>query len=187
MRRAAWWLRRQPYAGGRRRRGDAASPDGPRAALRRRARDLMVGEFTCAMCMDILVKSTHAWPCNHAFCEECSRGIVEAAGTYSHSGARTRNNRGTCPTCRGRVEGWSSGRSFDAIVWSVALQGAFDRDDARYYLERRAECGEDPPTELERECILNGGAGDATKKANSSNSSNDSPASPRLQAMMIQE
>mmetsp|Transcript_16852 Transcript_16852/g.35661 ORF Transcript_16852/g.35661 Transcript_16852/m.35661 type:complete len:208 (+) Transcript_16852:506-1129(+) len=114
----------------------------------------MIGEFTCAMCMDILVKSTFAYPCMHAFCEECSSSLTKDNATTSLLSMPI-SNKGTCPTCRGNVEGWGAARSFDTIVWATALQGCFDRDDAEYYLERRDQCGEDVPTEVERECILN--------------------------------
>mmetsp|Transcript_3655 Transcript_3655/g.7070 ORF Transcript_3655/g.7070 Transcript_3655/m.7070 type:complete len:503 (+) Transcript_3655:73-1581(+) len=125
----------------------------PHQEHRKRAHGLMIGEFTCAMCMDILVKSTFSYPCMHAFCEKCSRDISNAVAPSN--GARNRTNRGTCPTCRGQVEGWGAARSFDTIVWAAAMQGCFERDDAEYYLERREECGEDAPTVVERECILN--------------------------------
>mmetsp|Transcript_9037 Transcript_9037/g.19496 ORF Transcript_9037/g.19496 Transcript_9037/m.19496 type:complete len:503 (+) Transcript_9037:83-1591(+) len=125
----------------------------PHHEQRKRAHKLMIGEFTCAMCMDILVKSTFAYPCMHAFCEKCSRDISNAVAPSN--GAHTRTSRGTCPTCRGKVEGWGAARSFDTIVWAAAMQGCFERDDAEYYLERREECGEDAPTTVERECILN--------------------------------
>jgi len=126
----------------------------PHTAIRARAHKLMIGEFTCAMCMDILVKSTFAYPCMHAFCEECSSSLTKDNATTSLLSMPI-SNKGTCPTCRGNVEGWGAARSFDTIVWATALQGCFDRDDAEYYLERRDQCGEDVPTEVERECILN--------------------------------
>jgi hypothetical protein len=51
-------------------------------------------------------------------------------------------------------------RSYDTQVWSFALQGCFERSNAEYYIERRAQAGEPPPTEEERGSILNIGAGE---------------------------
>jgi len=112
--------------------------------LRKRAHQLMVGECTCAMCMDILVKSTFAYPCGHAFCADCTEDV---------------NN--TCPSCRGKVKGWMPARSFDTMIWATALQGCFDSDDAQFYLDRRKKGGEDDATEVEKACILGTGAKEA--------------------------
>ena len=105
--------------------------------LRKRSHQLMIGEQTCALCMDILIKSTFAYPCGHAFCHSCTTSC---------------NNK--CPSCRGDVKGWMPARSYDTIIWATALQGCFEKEDAKAYLERRREHGEDEPTEMERECIL---------------------------------
>jgi hypothetical protein len=83
------------------------------------------------------------YPCSHAFCEECSQSMT----------------KGQCPTCRGEVKGWMPALSFDTIVWAAALQGCFEKDDAKYYLERREGCGETAATEEERGSILNSGEG----------------------------
>ena len=129
-----------------------------RERIRRRAHDVMMEEFTCAMCMDVLVKSTFAYPCSHAFCSLCSMRITDAAATgvdARTSGNTKKTTRGKCPTCRGDVVEWMPARSYDTQVWSFALQGCFDVSDAMDYLERRASMGEDPPTEEERGSILN--------------------------------
>ena len=110
----------------------------PHQEIRKRSHQLMVGEQTCALCMDILIKSTFAIPCSHAFCAECTQQVV--------------NN--TCPSCRGTVTQWMPARSFDTIIWATALQGCFDVDDAKAYLDRRKDNGEEDPTEEERACIL---------------------------------
>ena len=62
--------------------------------------------------------------------------------------------KGQCPTCRGKVKGWMPALSFDTIVWATALRGCFEKDDAKYYLERREGCGETAATEEERGSIL---------------------------------
>ena len=129
----------------------------PHEQVRHHAHQLMIGECTCAMCMDILVQSVFAYPCGHAFCQECSKSVTDAASPPSNSWTTKKGSpkKGTCPTCRGKVEGWMPARSFDTMVWSTALQGCFEFDDAEFYLSRREQCGEDAPTEHERECILN--------------------------------
>ena len=130
----------------------------PHQQLRHRAHQLMIGECTCAMCMDILVKSTFAYPCGHAFCAECAESVVNAAVSNSAPIKIIMDanaSKGICPTCRGQVEGWMPARSFDTMVWATALQGRFERDDAQYYLERRKKCGECPPSKQEQESILN--------------------------------
>lgn len=63
-------------------------------------------------------------------------------------------------TCRGDVIEWMPARSYDTQVLSFALQGCFERSNAEYYIERRAQAGEAPPTEEERGSILNIGAGE---------------------------
>lgn len=126
-----------------------SSPKKPSATheIRKRGHQLMVGEQTCSLCMDILIKSTFAYPCSHAFCSECTEQCVD----------------NTCPNCRGKVEGWMPARAYDTIIWATALQGCFDRDDAIAYLERRKENGEQDPTDEEKACIL----GDAEAKKGS--------------------
>ncbi|KAL3817537.1 hypothetical protein ACHAXA_003710 [Cyclostephanos tholiformis] len=136
-----------------------------RERIRQRAHRVMMEEFTCAMCMDVLVRSTFAYPCSHAFCENCSKCITNAAVdaksicTFSSSVPPTalpsNMTKGKCPTCRGDVMEWMPARSYDTQVWSFALQGCFDRSDAEDYLDRRRSMGEDPPTEEERLSILN--------------------------------
>ncbi|KAL3785272.1 hypothetical protein ACHAW5_008286 [Stephanodiscus triporus] len=140
-----------------------------RERIRQRAHKVMEEEFTCAMCMDILVKSTFAFPCSHAFCEKCSKSIVNAAAAAaapipsSSAAADTvssSSTKGKCPTCRGDVLEWMPARSYDTQVWSFALQGCFEKTDAEDFLERRQLVGEDPPTEEERGSILNIGEGE---------------------------
>ena len=80
----------------------------------------------------------------------------------------TSKKKGTCPTCRGQVEGWMQARAFDTVVWSVALQGCFERSDAEEYLRRRQEANEAAPTEEERGSILNTEEGE-TGQFNNSN------------------
>ncbi|KAL3795750.1 hypothetical protein HJC23_008237 [Cyclotella cryptica] len=117
----------------------------PHQDIRRRGHQLMVGEQTCSLCMDILIRSTFAYPCGHAFCAECTGKCCNV-----------------CPTCRGHVQGWMPARSFDTIIWATALQGCLDPEDAKSYLQRRKESGEEEPTIHEKECIL----GKAAQKEN---------------------
>ena len=150
-----------------------------RERIRQRAFRGMEDEFSCAMCFDILVKSTFAFPCSHHFCGTCSKSITKAASaaalpyfstaadgvSSSLNGgtiatAASPKTKGKCPTCRGDVLEWMPARSYDTQVWSFALQGCLERDNADYYLERRAQAGEDPPTEEERGSILNIGEGE---------------------------
>ena len=125
-----------------------------RENIRQRAHKAMEAEFTCAMCFDVLVKSTFAYPCSHAFCEECSLSVTNAASAVNTSSGASKS-KGMCPTCRGIVEAWMPARSYDTQAWSFALQGCFERSDAENYLERRKQAGEDAPTEEERRSILN--------------------------------
>ena len=121
-----------------------------RERIRQRAYKVMEDEFKCALCTDILVKSTFAFPCSHAFCKDCSE---------LYATKKSRNKVGTCPTCMGDVLSWMSARSFDSQVWSFALQGCFELSDAEEYLRRREEAGDDAPTEEERGSILNSSEG----------------------------
>lgn len=136
-----------------------AKESSPHQQTRQRAHQLMIGECTCAMCMDILVKSTFAYPCGHAFCGECADSIPPSSSTTAGA-INCSTNKAMCPTCRGQVQGWMSARSFDTMVWATALQGCLDRDDAQYYLERREKCGEDAPSAHELKSILNLGEDD---------------------------
>lgn len=110
----------------------------PLEKVRTRGHELVVGECTCAMCMDILVQSTFALPCLHPFCKECAAQLGDSC----------------CPTCREEVEDWRPARNFDSMIWGLALQGCFQPEDAKAFLERREEGGEDAPTDLERDSIL---------------------------------
>jgi hypothetical protein len=122
-----------------------------RERIRQRAYKVMEDEFKCALCTDILVKSTFAFPCSHAFCKDCS----ELYATTNKKSTSSCNKVGTCPTCMGDVLSWMSARSYDSQVWSFALQGCFERSDAEEYLRRREQAGDDAPTEEERGSILN--------------------------------
>jgi len=157
-----------------------------RERIRQLAFEGMVDEFSCAMCLDILVKSTFAFPCSHAFCDECSKSITNAAAAAAPSPFSTAadavsssmsggmiattvspKTKGKCPTCRGDVMEWMPARSYDTQVWSFALQGCFEISNAEYFLERRSLVGEAPPTEEERGSILNiaeGEGGNTTNK-----------------------
>ena len=133
----------------------------------------MVAECECAMCMNVLIKSTFAYPCGHAFCRECSQDVDNAAASNNTTANAARNTRGTlkrrgtCPTCRSPVEGWMQARAFDTLVWSVALQGCFERSDAEEYLRRREEADEAAPSEEERGSILNIEEGESGQSNNS--------------------
>jgi hypothetical protein len=85
--------------------------------------------------------------------------ISSSGGTIATTAAPPKT-KGRCPTCRGDVMEWMPARSYDTQVWSFALQGCFERSNAEYYIERRAQAGEPPPTEEERGSILNIGAGE---------------------------
>ncbi|KAL7467169.1 hypothetical protein ACHAXS_007420 [Conticribra weissflogii] len=143
---------------------------------RQHGQQLLLGECTCAMCMDILVQSTFASPCAHAFCRKCAEELDPelkeesaasaasssggASSAYAESKAKKKNTKKVkpeCPTCRGEVEGWIPARSFDTVVWSVALQGCFGRDDAEVYLKRREECGDPVASQEHKDSVLNVG------------------------------
>ena len=144
-----------------------------RQKIRQSAQMEMVGESTCAMCMDILVKTEFANPCAHPFCGGCSKSLSTASASTASPARNTRHTPyiGKCPTCRCDIEGWMSGRSFDAHIWAIALQGCFEASDAKAYLESREKLrldggkNLDPPTEGQRASIMNeaeeGGGGNA--------------------------
>lgn len=137
-----------------------------RERIRQRAYKVMEDEYKCALCTDILVKSTFAFPCSHAFCKDCS----ELYATVKKS-TTSCNKVGTCPTCMGDVLSWMSARSYDSQVWSFALQGCFEPTDAEEYLLRREKAGDDAPTEEERGSILNSSEGERDNYATISRSS----------------
>jgi hypothetical protein len=141
--------------------------------------NVMKDEYKCALCFDILVKSTFAYPCSHAFCKDFSVGLTNAAAGAAAAVAPSSPSSmtadvtvsstsvvgtmltiatckvGTCPTCMGDVLSWMPTRSYDTQVWSFALQGCFERSDAEEYLKRLLKAGVDAPTEEERRSILN--------------------------------
>lgn len=121
------------------RRATSPSPKKPSASrdIQKRGHQLVVGEQTCSLCMEILIKTTFAVPCSHAFCSECT---VQC------------NN--VCPNCRGKVREWMPARAYDSMIWGTALLGLLDKNDAIAYLERRKENGEEDPTEEEKASIL---------------------------------
>ena len=62
----------------------------------------------------------------HAFCQDCANKQLKVA-EESNQGARSTRGfkaqrKGTCPTCRGDVEGWMTARAYDNKIYAIALQ-----------------------------------------------------------------
>ena len=102
------------------------------------ARDHIVDELTCTICMEILAKAEMLNPCGHAVCGECAADLFRS-GTSVDGKVDGKSN---CPTCREKVLTTTRARCLDNLVWSMVLMGrTFDRDDLRHYLGR---CGRSP-------------------------------------------
>lgn len=78
-------------------------------------------EFTCPICLDILVNTTTAVPCGHSFCSDC-------LGT----------NLPECPTCRSAITGLFANRALDHAIRILMdrTSGVFSPDNARHYRQR---------------------------------------------------
>jgi hypothetical protein len=105
------------------------------------AHSLIENSTECPLCCEILVKTVAIHPCGHNFCAVCAE---------THFGPGKKE----CPICRGQIQGFTPNRLVDTMIWAVALNGCFDRDDAISYLKRRENANMDAPTEEQKECIL---------------------------------
>ena len=120
------------------------------------AHALIESTAECSLCLGILVKPVTINPCGHNYCQECADAHLCCVDDNDDTGSK----RTDCPYCRGDILGFTQNRSLDSMIWAVALNGCFDRDDAITYLNRREEAELDPPTDEQRECILRCGRGE---------------------------
>lgn len=121
------------------------------------AQSLIENSTECPLCFGIFVKTVAVHPCGHNFCEECANTHLTSINCTDDDANVKRTE---CPCCRGEIEGFTRNRLVDTMIWAVALNGAFDRDEASTYLKRREDAQMDAPTEEEKECILRCGKGE---------------------------
>lgn len=124
------------------------------------AHSLIENSTECPLCFGIFVKTVAVHPCGHNFCEECAETHLASINCPDCADDDTNGIRTECPCCRGEIEGFTRNRLADAMIWAVALNGCFDRDDAITYLKRREDAKMDAPTEEQKECILRCGKGE---------------------------
>lgn len=114
------------------------------------ARQHILDDVTCSICMEILVHTHVANPCGHIFCKSCIERIPSVP--------RKRYMTKSCPTCRKEITSLSWARSYDNIIWNMVLMGEIFGDgmhgeeDLNQYLLR---CGRsiDDLSEEEKACI----------------------------------
>ena len=124
------------------------------------AHSLIENSTECPLCLGILVKTVAVHPCGHNFCEECAKTHLASINCPDCADGGSSGLPTQCPSCRGGIEGFTRNRSVDTMIWAVALNGCFDRDDAISYLKRREDAKMDAPTEEQKECILRCGKGE---------------------------
>ena len=122
------------------------------------AQSLIENSTECPLCFGIFVKTVAVHPCGHNFCEECAKTHLSSINCTDDDDTNVK--RTECPCCRGEIEGFTRNRLVDTMIWAVALNGCFDRDDASTYLKRREDAQMDAPTEEQKECILRCGKGE---------------------------
>ena len=118
------------------------------------ARHSMAEEFTCSICMEILVKSHVCHPCGHLFCESCIPCIDEYNTNNNRNLKGRKKKQLSCPTCRACPIKLSSLKALDNVIWTMTLQGGyyFSKDDVEHYLKRIGK--EDDLTPIENDCIF---------------------------------
>jgi len=137
--------------------GDAKRHKHP--GVRQGAQVLIENSTECPLCYEIFCKTVAVHPCGHNFCEECAETHLASINCTNDDG--NANGKPTeCPCCRGQIEGFTRNRLVDTMIWAVALNGCFDRDDAINYLKRRENAKMDAPSEEQKECILRCGKGE---------------------------
>lgn len=105
------------------------------------AKKMVEKSSTCALCLEIMVCTTLAYPCAHHFCYPCTQ---ELRASISHP---------KCPLCRNNVTNWMPGRDLDDMIWANALLGCYDSEYANTYLDRREEHMNFVPSEEEKQMI----------------------------------
>jgi len=100
------------------------------------ARQHILDDVTCTICMEILVHTHVANPCGHIFCKSCIERIPSVQ--------RKRYMTKSCPTCRKEITSLSWARSYDNIIWNMVLmgeifgEGMHGEEDLNQFLSR---CG----------------------------------------------
>jgi len=135
------------------------------------ARQQILDEVSCPICMEIIVHAHVANPCGHIFCKSCI-GLVYNKNNNQPSTSTNLNGHGqnsnsnsnnhdakSCPSCRNEIESISWIKSVDNIIWNNILigdifgSGAHGKDDLLTYMERSGRKIKDL-TEDQRSCIF---------------------------------
>lgn len=83
--------------------------------IRTTARQHILDEVSCTICMEILVNTHVANPCGHVFCKSC----IDRIPSIQHKRYMTKS----CPSCRKEITSLSWARSYDNIIWNMVLMG----------------------------------------------------------------
>ena len=114
-------------------------------SIRDAARESFIAELTCPVCHDVIVCALSSNVCNHKYCTTCVRNIQVIAGTTCIQ----------CPMCRMFGSKWISDPCMDNMIWAGALDGKFEGDLAKTYLQRREKFMGDASTKEQTMCVLN--------------------------------
>jgi hypothetical protein len=79
------------------------------------ARQHILDDVSCTICMEILVNTHVANPCGHVFCKSC----IDRIPSVKHKRYMTKS----CPSCRKEITSLSWARSYDNIIWNMVLMG----------------------------------------------------------------
>ena len=112
------------------------------------ARQHILDEVTCSICMEILVQAHVANPCGHIFCKACIDRIPSVQ--------KSRYTSKSCPSCRKEITSLSWVRSYDNIIWNMVLMGEIfgggphGEEDLNQFMQR---CGK-KITDEQMQCIF---------------------------------
>ncbi len=130
----------------------SSSPSSTRTRkIQETARQQILEDMTCTICLEILVNTHVANPCGHVFCKSCIDRIPSVK--------KKRYESKSCPSCRKEITSLSWARSYDHIIWNTMLMGSvFGSDphgegDLREFMKRSGKKWKDL-SEDERNCIL---------------------------------
>eukprot|EP00557_Chaetoceros_sp_GSL56_P002355 CAMPEP_0176488114 /NCGR_PEP_ID=MMETSP0200_2-20121128/6531_1 /TAXON_ID=947934 /ORGANISM="Chaetoceros sp., Strain GSL56" /LENGTH=515 /DNA_ID=CAMNT_0017885065 /DNA_START=220 /DNA_END=1767 /DNA_ORIENTATION=+ len=115
------------------------------------ARQHILDDVSCTICMEILVHTHVANPCGHVFCKSC----IDRIPSVRHKRYMTKS----CPSCRKEITSLSWARSYDNIIWNMVLmgeifgEGVHGEEDLKQFMIRSGKNLNDL-TEDQKACVF---------------------------------
>ena len=117
------------------------------------AKNHIIDELTCSICMEIIVQCHVANPCGHMFCKPCIDRIPSFQRKHYH-------DRSSCPSCRKEITSLTRMRCVDNIIWNFVLSGEIFGDgphgeeDLKQFMLRCGKQNVNNLTDEQRACIF---------------------------------